>query len=91
MSEMPRIEKRRARVEQQRPDQLGCPDLGDAIRIAADGVNVVVWDIVSEGSSRAHRRRDDNGWIKLLQPKKSVAIVLRQRSTFRSARNERLE
>jgi hypothetical protein len=66
LSELPHIEERYARVEQQRPNQLGGSDLGDATRIATYGVKVVIWDIVPEATSGAHGRRNDDGRIKLL-------------------------
>jgi hypothetical protein len=36
------------------------------MRIAIDGVKVIVWDVVSESASSAYGRRDNDGRIKLL-------------------------
>lgn len=57
---LPRIEQRHARIEQQRFDEFGRPDFGNATRIAADGIEVVVRHIIPETVSGAHGRRDDD-------------------------------
>jgi hypothetical protein len=64
--ELPRVEHRHAGVEQDRTDQLGYFDFGNAARVAADGVEIVVWHKVREAFGIPTRWRDDNWWVRQL-------------------------